>query len=93
MSSFPTDAAENTRLAIKVMASFVVGDDPVRSWANAEDVMAQDCGAYRSVQGFITLSGMLLQEFEFNVDPPTSPETMLQEMADFTIEHPDVGKH
>jgi hypothetical protein len=40
------------------------------------------------LQDFIALTGMLLQEFEFNVNPPIAPETMLQKLADATREHP-----
>ena len=62
---------------------------PALSWAKVEDALAQEHGTFRLLEGFIALTGMLLQEFEFNVDPPIAPETMLQKMADWTIDHPD----
>jgi hypothetical protein len=89
MSSFPNDSAENARTAIDVMASFVIGDDPARSWAKAESAMAEEFGAYRLIQGSITLTDLLLQELEFKVDPPVKPEAILQKIADETYLFPD----
>jgi hypothetical protein len=54
--------------------------------------MRQDHGTFRLLQGFIALTGMLLQEFEFNVNPPIAPATMLQKLADSTREHPYLGR-
>jgi hypothetical protein len=36
------------------------------------------------LQGFIGLTGMLLQQFKFSVDPPVRPETMLRRLANLT---------
>jgi hypothetical protein len=88
----PNDAAASIRLAINVMAAYVVGDDAELSWSKAEDAMRQEHGTFRLLQGFIALTGMLLQEFEFNVDPPIAPATMLQKLADSTRERPYLGK-
>ncbi len=84
----PNDAAANIRLPINGMAANVVGDDAELSWSKAEDAMRQEHGTFRLLQGFIALTGMLLQEFDFNVNPPIAPETMLQKLADATGEHP-----
>jgi hypothetical protein len=78
----PNDTAANVRLAINIMAAFAVGDDPKLSWSKVENVLAQEHGTFRLLQGFIALTGMLLQEFEFNVSPPVAPQTMLQKLAD-----------
>ena len=42
----------------------------------------QEHGTFRLLRGFLALTGMLLQEFEFNVNPPVAPQTMLQKLAD-----------
>ena len=78
------DTAANVRLAINIVAAYAVGDDPKLSWSKVENVLAQDqeYGTFRLLQGFIALTGMLLQEFEFNVNPPVAPQTMLQKLAD-----------
>ncbi len=86
------DGAANLRLAINAMAARVVGDDAELSWSKAEEAMRQDHGTFRLLQAFIALTGMLLQEFEFNVNPPIAPATMLQKLADSTREHPYLGK-
>ncbi|MET4432093.1 hypothetical protein [Mycolicibacterium sp. 624] len=91
MASFPNDTAENVRTVTNVMASFVVGDDDKRSWASVERIMAEPHGVYRLLQGFIALTGLLLQEMEFRVDPPVSPEAMLQKIVDETYQYPDEG--
>lgn len=88
----PNDTAANIRLAINVMAAYVVGDDAELSWSKVEDAMRQEHGTFRLLQGFIALTGMLLQEFEFRVDPPIAPATMLQKLADLTRENPYLGK-
>jgi hypothetical protein len=88
----PYNAAANIRLAINVMAAYVVGDDAELSWSKVEDAMRQEQGTFGLLQGFIALTGMLLQEFQFNVDPPIAPETMLQKLADLTGEHPYLGR-
>jgi hypothetical protein len=82
------DAAANIRLAINVMAAYVVGDDAELSWSKLEGAMGQEHGTFRLLQGFFALTGMLLQEFEFNVDPPVAPEKMLQKLANATLEYP-----
>jgi hypothetical protein len=64
MASFPNDGAENTRTAINVMASFVVGDDPERSWAKVEEMMAEPYGVFRLVQGFISANLTLLGDLD-----------------------------
>lgn len=51
--------------------------------------MAEEFGAYRLIQGFITLTSLLLQELEFKVDPPVKPEAILQKIADQTYLFPD----
>jgi hypothetical protein len=51
-------------------------------------VMREEHGTFRLLQGFIGLTGMLLQQFEFTVDPPVRPETMLQKLANLTREQP-----
>jgi hypothetical protein len=38
----PNDAAANVRLAINVMAAYVVGDDAESSWSKAEDAIRQE---------------------------------------------------
>jgi hypothetical protein len=67
----------------------VIGDDPARSWGKAEVAMAEEFGAYRLIQGFITLTDLLLKELEFKVDPPMKPEAILQKIADETYLFPD----
>jgi hypothetical protein len=86
--TYPNDAAASIRLAINVMAAYVVGDDANLSWAKVEDAMREEHGTFCLLQGFIGLTGMLLQQFEFNVDPPVRPETMLQKLANLTREQP-----
>lgn len=90
--TYPHDAAASIRLAINVMAAYVVGDDANLSWAKVEDAMREEHGTFRLLQGFIGLTGMLLQQFEFNVDPPIRPETMLQKLANLTREQPAADK-
>jgi hypothetical protein len=87
----PNDAAANTLFAINVMATYVVGDDAELSWSKVEDAMRQEHGTFQLLQGFIALTGLLLQEFQFNVDPPVAPETMLQKLAESTRERPYPG--
>ncbi|MCV7384405.1 hypothetical protein [Mycolicibacter longobardus] len=89
VGSFPNKADDNARVAINVMASYLVGDDPQRSWTKVEEVQAQEHGTYRLLQGFITLTGMLFQELEFSIKPPISPEAMLKKLTDYLDEHPD----
>jgi hypothetical protein len=89
--SNPNDTAANIRLAINVMAAYAVGDDSALSWAKAAEVMGQENGSFRLIQGFIGLTGLLLQEFELVVNPPITPAVMLQKMADSTIEYPYLG--
>lgn len=84
----PHDAAADIRLAINVMAAYLVGDDAELSWSKVEDAVRQEHGTFRLLQGFIALTGMLLQELQFNVDPPVAPQTMLQKLADSTRQHP-----
>jgi hypothetical protein len=86
-----SDAAANVRLAINVMAAYVVGDDAELSWSKLQETMSEEHGTFRLLQGFIALTGMLLQEFEFNVDPPVAPEKMLQKLADTAREYPYRG--
>jgi hypothetical protein len=78
----PNDTAANVRLAINIVAAYAVGDDPKLSWSKVENVLAQEHGTFRLLQGFIALTGLLLQEFELNVNPPVAPQTMLQKLAD-----------
>ena len=70
----PNDTPANIRLAINIMASFAVGDDAELSWAKVGEVLGQEHGQFRLLQGFIALTGMLLQK-----------------MADFTVQHPNLG--
>lgn len=83
-----SDAAANVRLAVNVMASYVVGDDAELAWSKLQDTMSEEHGTFRLLQGFIALTGMLLQELEFNVEPPVAPEKMLQKLADTAREYP-----
>lgn len=84
--TYPNDAAGSIQLAINVMAAYVVGDDANLSWAKVEDAMSEGQGTFRLLQGFIGLTGMLLQQFEFSIDPPVRPETMLQRLANLARE-------
>jgi hypothetical protein len=84
--TYPNDAAGSIQLAINVMAAYVVGDDANLSWAKVEDTISEEQGTFRLLQGFIGLTGLLLQQFEFSIDPPVRPETMLQRLADLARE-------
>lgn len=89
----PNDTAANIRLAINVMAAYVVGDDAELSWSKDEDAMHQENGTFRLLQGFIALTGCCCKSSSsMSIHPSHRPETMFQKLANCSREHPHLRK-